>query len=61
MNTNNRPSDIPLPAGWDWDRVEAARAKWGIGDDKVPVAVVPGACVCWGTINSVRLDRTTTA
>jgi hypothetical protein len=50
----NRPADIKLPAGWDWDRVEAARAKWGIEDNFIPVAVVPGAAVAWGTINSVR-------
>jgi len=50
-------SDIPLPAGWTWERVEIARAKWGIGTDMVPIATVPGCCVAWGTINSVRLER----
>lgn len=53
----NRPNDIPLPTGWTWERVEAQRAKWGIADSMVPIAAVPGACVAWGTINSVRLER----
>lgn len=53
---SKRPSDILLPAGWDWDRVEAARAHWGISDNMVPVAAAHGT-VAWGTINSVRLLR----
>lgn len=53
----NRPSDIALPEGWTWERVEASRAQWGIADNMVPIAVVPGACVAWGTINSVRQTR----
>jgi hypothetical protein len=55
MNTSAaaRPTDIKLPEGWTWDRVEAARAKWGIEDSFIPVAVVPGAAVAWATINSV--------
>lgn len=54
---NNRPTDITLPQGWTWELVEASRAKWGIAANMVPIAVVPGACVAWGTINSVRLER----
>jgi hypothetical protein len=50
----SRPTDIPLPPGWDWDRVERQRAQWGIADDMVPVAHAPGA-IAWGTINSVRM------
>lgn len=53
----NRPSDIALPEGWTWDRVEAHRAKWGIADNMVPLAGVPGVCVAWGTINSVRTEQ----
>ena len=56
QTTNTRPSDIPLPDGWDWDRVEALRAKWDIAADMVPVATAHGV-VAWGTINSVRLGR----
>ena len=55
-NRNNRPSDIPLPAGWTWERVESERAKWGIADNMVPVAAASGV-IAWGTINSVRLAR----
>ena len=49
-----RPADITLPDGWTWELVEAERARWGIDETMVPVAIVPGACVAWGTINSVR-------
>lgn len=52
-----RPADIELPAGWDWDRVESQRRRWDISDDMVPVVVVPGAAVAWGTINSVRENQ----
>jgi hypothetical protein len=52
----NRPAEVHLPAGWDWDRVEAQRAKWGVADDMIPAATVPGACVAWVTIDSVRSD-----
>lgn len=52
----NRPADIALPNGWTWDRVEAARAKWGIDENMVPVATSCGV-VAWGTINSARLER----
>lgn len=55
--TNNRPADITLPAGWTWDRVEDARARWNIASNMVPVATGYG-CVAWGTINSVRMSRT---
>lgn len=51
-----RPSDIPLPAGWTWERVETARAHWGLADNMVPIAVTHGV-VAWGTINSVRTER----
>lgn len=51
--TANRPTDIKLPEGWTWDRVETERAKWGIEDSFIPVAVAAGA-VAWGTINSER-------
>lgn len=44
----------PLPAGWTWDRVEQERSRWDISPNMVPVASVHGACVAWGTINSVR-------
>ena len=55
-NRNNRPSNIPLPAGWTWERVESERAKWDIAGNMVPVAAVFGFAI-WGTINSVRLAR----
>lgn len=51
-----RPNDIPLPVGWGWEDVEAARAKWNIDATMVPIAVAPGV-VAWGTINSVRMGR----
>jgi len=51
-----RPTDITLPEGWTWERVEEARAKWDIAENMVPIATAPG-CVAWGTINSVRLSR----
>lgn len=51
-----RPSDIPLPEGWDWDKVEAMRKEWGISDKMVPLVLVNGV-VAWGTINSVRTER----
>lgn len=54
---SERPSDITLPVGWTWERVEQQRAKWGIADNMVPIAMVPGAAVAWGTINSVRDKR----
>jgi hypothetical protein len=50
-----RPSDITLPEGWTWERVEEQRARWGHADNMVPIAAVPGVCVAWGTIQSVRL------
>lgn len=53
MQKAERPSDIRLPKGWDWTRVEQERAKWDIAADFVPVACAGGA-VAWGTINSVR-------
>lgn len=53
----NRPADIELPEGWTWDRVESERARWGHADNMVPVAVVPGVVVAWGTIESVRIAR----
>jgi hypothetical protein len=52
----NRPAEIQLPLGWDWERVESQRAKWSIGDNMVPIATIPGACVAWCTIDSVRAD-----
>jgi hypothetical protein len=52
----NRPAEIKLPHGWDWDRVEAQRAKWSIAEHMIPVATIPGACVAWCTIDSVRAD-----
>lgn len=54
---SERPSDIKLPEGWTWQRVEEERAKWGISEDMVPIARVPGAAVAWGTIHSVRMER----
>lgn len=51
-----RPSDITLPEGWNWDRVEAERARWGLADNLIPVAAAPG-CVAWGTINFARLAK----
>ena len=58
MTTTNRPADIALPEGWTWERVEAARARWDIAGNMVPVALVPGVAVAWGTINSVRQEHT---
>lgn len=55
--TANRPTDIELPSGWTWERVEAERAKWGTADNMVPVCTIPGACTAWCTINSVRMDK----
>lgn len=55
----HRPIDITLPEGWTWERVEAQRTKWGISDDFIPVAQVPGAAVAWATINSERASRLT--
>lgn len=52
----DRPTDITLPAGWDWDRVEASREKWGIGENMVPIANAPGV-TAWGTVNSVRMTQ----
>lgn len=52
-----RPADITLPDGWTWERVEAQRAKWSIDDNMIPIATVPGACVAWGTIDSVRMEK----
>lgn len=49
----NRPTDIELPAGWDWDHVEWARAKYSMREDMVPIAQGPNV-VAWGTIGSVR-------
>lgn len=57
MTYEMRPSDIALPIGWTWEHVEAQRAKWDIAANMVPIATVSGACVAWGTINSVRLER----
>lgn len=54
---SERPADILLPEGWDWDRVEAARAKRGVPDHMVPVTVVPGIAVAWITINAAREDQ----
>lgn len=51
---NNRPTDVQLPDGWTWERVEEQRAKWGVSPNMVPVAVVPGACVAWVTANAAR-------
>lgn len=48
-----RPVDVKLPQGWTWERVEQQRAKWGLADNLVPVATVPGV-TAWGTINSCR-------
>ncbi len=50
----NHPSDITLPDGWTWERVETARARWNISDEMVPIATCMGV-VAWGTINSVRI------
>lgn len=57
MAVNLRPTDITLPDGWIWERVEAQRAKWGIGDHMVPIASVSGVCVAWGTTESVRMEN----
>jgi hypothetical protein len=45
---------IRLPEGWTWDRVRAERTKWGLSDDIVPLAVVPGQCVAWVSIDSIK-------
>lgn len=52
----SRPLDIPLPDGWDWDKVEAMRAEWNIPDHMVPLVLVHGV-IAWGTINSVRQEQ----
>lgn len=52
----NRPSDIALPEGFTWERVELLRARWHIAENMVPVALAPGV-VAWGTIASVRETR----
>jgi hypothetical protein len=36
-----------LPEGLSWDMVAERRARWGIADLLVPVAVAPG-CLGWG-------------
>lgn len=36
-----------LPAGWTWEHVATARAKYGVGAIYVPIAAAPG-CVGWG-------------
>ena len=56
IESAERPSDIPLPAGWTWDRVEAERDRWGIAPNMVPLVASHGA-VAWGTINSVRMSK----
>lgn len=55
MKPEHQTGDVLLPEGWTWKDVETARAKWGIADDMVPVAVAPG-CVAWGTINSMNKE-----
>jgi hypothetical protein len=52
-----KQTDIRLPAGWTWERVAEQRAKWGIADNMVPIATVPGACVAWGTIASALKEQ----
>lgn len=54
---NNRPADISLPEGWDWDRVEAARKVHAIPDHMVPVVAVQGVAVAWITLNAAREDQ----
>lgn len=51
-----RPAYVRLPKGWTWDKVEQARAKWGIADNMIPVAVAPG-CAAWATIASEYLEH----
>jgi hypothetical protein len=52
-----RPSDIILPDGWTWDRVEAERTRWSMGDNMVPVAVEIGVAVAWVTLTAARADQ----
>ena len=52
----NRPADIVLPPGWNWERVEVERAMWKLVDNMVPIASAPGV-IAWGTINSIRSER----
>lgn len=51
--TMNCGPAINLPEGWTWDRVRAERATWGLSDDLIPVAVVPGRCVGWVNYASI--------
>ena len=46
-----------LPSGWTWKMIHEAREKWNISDNMVPVAVVPGLCVAWGTLASVGVRK----
>ncbi len=55
--TAYRPTDIPLPDNWTWERVETERAKYGIPDNMVPLCTVRGVASAWGTVNSVRVLR----
>lgn len=48
---------IRLPEGWTWDRVRRERAKWGLSDDIIPITVVPGTCVAWVSIDSIRQTK----
>lgn len=48
------PPGIKLPAGWDWPRVEAMRAKYDIAENMIPLTSGDMGVVAWGTINSVR-------
>lgn len=48
---SNRPNDILLPQGWDWDRVEQHRARYGVAEDMVPeTAYGSGPVTAWCTI-----------
>lgn len=42
------PDWYSLPTGWTWERVTLERAKWDIGENLLPLAVVSGVCVGWG-------------
>jgi hypothetical protein len=47
-----------LPEGLTWDMVAERRARWGIADIFVPIAVAPG-CLGWGVpiVDGRHLDH----
>lgn len=57
---SERPSDIILPPGWTWELVEERRARWGYGENSIPLvnALGPfGGATLWGSIAGYRVHR----